>query len=192
MTTTSEKYKDCFGFTQEEVFASLEEFGLSGRKQAVKNWYDGFTFGSETDIYNPWSIINYLDKKKIGVYWANSSSNNLAGKLIQEGSSEIKQAMEELLSGKPLITKIDEQIVYSQLDENDSAVWSLLLAGGYLKVIYHGEYPEKEENGILAEPEYELVLTNLEVKLMFQTMIRGWFGKERTHYNDFIMGSCWG
>ena len=66
ITTTSEKYAECFGFTEEEVFASLEEYGLSECKQEVKRWYDGFTFGNKTDIYNPWSIINYLDKKKIG------------------------------------------------------------------------------------------------------------------------------
>lgn len=63
VTTTATKYTDCFGFTEEEVFAALDEYGLSGQKQQVKDWYDGFTFGDKTDIYNPWSIINFLDKK---------------------------------------------------------------------------------------------------------------------------------
>ncbi len=81
VTTTSEKYADCFGFTEEEVFAMLDEFCLSDKKAEVKSWYDGFTFGSRKDIYNPWSILNYLDKKRFGPYWANSSSNSLAGKL---------------------------------------------------------------------------------------------------------------
>ena len=83
VTTTSEKYADCFGFTEEEVFRALEEFGLSDQKQKVKQWYDGFTFGSQPDIYNPWSILNYLDTGKFAAYWANTSSNSLAGKLIR-------------------------------------------------------------------------------------------------------------
>lgn len=70
VTVTSEKYADCFGFTEGEVFAALEEYGMAERKGKVKEWYDGFTFGSVTDIYNPWSIINYLNEKKVGTYWA--------------------------------------------------------------------------------------------------------------------------
>lgn len=70
VTTTSNKYADCFGFTEKEVFDALDEFGLSDRKQQVKGWYDGFSFGKVTDIYNPWSIINFLDDGKIGIYWA--------------------------------------------------------------------------------------------------------------------------
>ncbi|HBN56997.1 MAG TPA: hypothetical protein DD414_09505, partial [Lachnospiraceae bacterium] len=72
VTTTSEKYADSFGFTEEEVFTSLDEYGMSDKKQEVKRWYDGFAFGNRTDIYNPWSIINYLNKRKLDVYWANS------------------------------------------------------------------------------------------------------------------------
>ncbi|MDE6202069.1 MAG: AAA family ATPase, partial [Lachnospiraceae bacterium] len=90
VTATSDKYADCFGFTEEEVFAALKEYSLSGKEQQVKEWYDGFTFGSRTDIYNPWSIINFLDEKIVGIYWANSSSNSLVGKLVREGSPEIK------------------------------------------------------------------------------------------------------
>ncbi len=187
VTTTSEKYADCFGFTEEEVFTALGEYGLSGKKQEVKTWYDGFIFGKRKDIYNPWSILNYLDKRQKGTYWANSSSNSLVGKLIREGSRETKRDMENLLLGKSLITEIDEQIVYSQLDENDAAVWSLLLASGYLKVIRYEEYPEDMDVfGGLKEPAYELVLTNLEVMLMFRSMVRGWFGQDRANYNDFV------
>ena len=131
VTTTSSKYADCFGFTEEEVFASLKEYGLSGQEQKVKDWYDGFFFGARKDIYNPWSIINFLDKKAVGAYWANSSSNRLAGKLIREGGPNIKKTFEDLLSGKALRMEIDEQIVYNQLHEKKNAVWSLLLASGY-------------------------------------------------------------
>ena len=69
VTTTSDEYADCFGFTEEEVFQALEEFEMPDRKSEVKKWYDGFTFGSRTDIYNPWSILNYLDAGKLGIYW---------------------------------------------------------------------------------------------------------------------------
>lgn len=134
ITTTSNKYADCFGFTEEEVFAALDEFGLSDQKQQVKYWYDGFTFGGRTDIYNPWSIINFLDERRVGTYWANSSSNSLVGKLIREGSPDIKKTFESLMQGESFHAEIDEQIVYDSLDDDEQAVWSLLLASGYLKV----------------------------------------------------------
>lgn len=131
---------------QEEVFCALDEYGLSDRKAEVKRWYDGFIFGSRTDIYNPWSILNYLDKGRLTAYWANTSSNSLAGKLVREGSKNIKNTFEKLLIGKSLCTEIDEQIVYNQLDSDEGAIWSLLLASGYLKVkkfeVYMTEFGE--------------------------------------------------
>ena len=181
VTTTSEKYADCFGFTEEEVFTALDEFGMSDRKQEVKNWYDGFIFGNHTDIYNPWSVLNYLDKRKAGAYWANSSSNSLAGKLIREGNADIKQEFEDLISGKSIIKSIDEQIVYGELDGNEEGIWSLLLASGYLKVIHYEEDWESVD-----APDYELALTNREVRRMFCVMVRDWFGKSRREYNEFI------
>lgn len=184
VTATSDEYADCFGFTEKEVFAALDEFGMSDRRQEVKRWYDGFTFGNQADIYNPWSILNYLDTGRAGTYWANSSSNSLAGKLIREGSADIKQKFEGLLSGEHLVTPLDEQIVYGELDSNETAVWSLLLASGYLKVLRCEEY--KEETFGVRQPNYELVLTNLEVLLMFQNMVRTWFQKSSSDYNDFI------
>lgn len=183
VTTTSEKYADCFGFTEEEVFDVLEEFGLSDRKQQVKRWYDGFTFGTKTDIYNPWSIINFLDKKKVGAYWANTSSNSLVGKLIREGTPKIKQTFEHLLQGESLCTEIDEQIVFNQLSSKEDAVWSLLLASGYLKV-KHFELHETE----LGEwkEQYELELTNFEVRVMFKRMVKEWFDIPSSSYNYFV------
>lgn len=142
ITTTSNAYADCFGFTEEEVFASLDEFGYSDRKRMVKQWYDGFTFGKKTDIYNPWSVINYLDTGEIGPYWVNTSSNRLVGKLIQEGSKTIKQEFETLLCGRGVLVDMDEQIVFSQLNDNEDAVWSLFLASGYLKVSGRDLEPE--------------------------------------------------
>ena len=113
VTTSSKKYADCFGFTEEEVFESMEEYGLSNQKQKVKDWYDGFIFGERRNIYNPWSIISFLDERKVGIYWANTSSNSLVGSLIREGSPEIKMTMEGLLRGETFSATLDEQIVFS-------------------------------------------------------------------------------
>lgn len=179
VTTTSDKYADIFGFTEKEVFASLDELGLSDKRQEVKVWYDGFIFGKMTDIYNPWSIINYLDKRKAGLYWANSSSNTLVGKLIREGNRNIKQEFENLIQGKKLRAEIDEQIVYSELPVKRNAVWSLLLASGYLKVI-KTEFAERTGHWY-----YEMVLTNREVHIMFERMVQNWFS-ESENYSDFI------
>ena len=180
VTTTSDKYCDVFGFTQGEVSEALAEFGISEMEPGVKEWYDGFTFGSRTDIYNPWSILNFLDKKKFSTYWANTSSNSLAGKLIREGSRDVKMVMEDLLEGGVLRTEIDEQIVFSQLDSNEAAIWSLLLASGYLKVESYWIDLDMETEG------YELKLTNKEVRMMFKNMIKGWFKECMPEYNDFI------
>ena len=181
VTTTSDEYADCFGFTEEEVFAALDEFGLSERKQDVRNWYDGFTFGSCEDIYNPWSIINYLDTHKLRPYWANTSSNSLVSKIIRESNKNIKQEFETLLDEGTITVTIDEQLVYDQLLGKRGAVWSFLLAGGYLKVV-STEFVE--QTGILY---YKLALTNKEVRIMFVNMIRDWFdGYGSDHYNDFI------
>ena len=182
VTTTSDEYAASFGFTEEEVFAAMDEYGYSD-KDKVKRWYDGFIFGAHKDIYNPWSILNYLDTGKIGVYWANTSSNSLVGKLIRQGSRNVKTSFEQLLKGEHLYTPIDEQIVYDQLNGNEKAIWSLLLASGYLKVVSHEEYNEIPYG---RNPEYELALTNGEVQIMFRNMVSGWFVTAEADYNDFI------
>ena len=179
VTTTSEKYETSFGFTQEEVWNALKEYDLFEERGHVQTWYDGFTFGRITDIYNPWSIINYLDKRKFSPYWANTSSNSLIGKLIREGSPDTKMVMEDLLSGKPLLTQIDEQIVFNHLGRKESAVWSLLLASGYLRV----KQLRTDKRG---RTIYELVLTNREVSLMFERMVEDWFSDFTPAYNNFL------
>ncbi len=179
VTTTSDKYETAFGFTETEVFNALEEFGLSDKKLQVKAWYDGFVFGKTEDIYNPWSIINYLDSEKIGLYWANTSSNSLVGKLVREGDGENKRQFERLLQGETIGAEIDEQIVFGQLSTRQDAVWSLLVASGYLKVV-RTEFVERT-----GRQYYELALTNKEVRVMFERMIRDWFSMN-SHYNNFI------
>ena len=180
ITVTSDEYSKCFGFTEDEVFAALDEQGLSSEKEKVKLWYDGFTFGDEKDVYNPWSIINFLDEKKYKTYWADSSSNGLVNELIRTGSAEIKKTMETLIAGGTVEKNIDEQIVFEQLKTNKDAVWSLLLASGYLRV------ETFRTEGRLNKKIYSLKLTNYEVEQMFGTMIERWFGGADVPYNEFI------
>lgn len=180
VTTTSDLYEDCFGFTEEEVFAALDEYEMSDKKDEVKHWYDGFTFGEYRDIYNPWSITNYLKEKKLRAYWAATSSNGLVSRLIRTASVDVKEKMEDLLKGQEIVVNFDEQIVYNQLDQDENAIWSLLLASGYLKA------DQVEYRGMLNKPWYHLTITNLETESMFENMFAGWFKNQDANYNDFV------
>lgn len=181
ITTTSEKYAQYFGFTEEEVFTALDDMGLGREKQGVKEWYDGFTFGSMTDIYNPWSIANFISRRgEYDTYWADSSGNGLVNALVKTGSASMKKNMELLMQGENIEVEIDEQIIFDQLDDDENAVWSLLLAAGYLKVV------SLERKGRLLQKIYTLCLTNMEVESMFAKMIKGWFKNTAEVYNEFI------
>ena len=186
-TTTSKEYATCFGFTEKEVFASLELYGYGEQKEAVKRWYDGFIFGNQKDMYNPWSIINFLVYGKLDAYWVNTSGNTLVNQLIQKGSRKIKVQMEDLLMGKSIFVPIDEQVVYNQLDDSEEAIWSLLLASGYLKVLQVME-EDTDYGGI--ERTYELALTNVEVIQMFAKFIKGWFHNKANSENYSAFLQC--
>lgn len=180
ITGTSNKYADIFGFTEEEVFAAMDEQGLT-EKEKVKQWYDGFIFGKVTDIYNPWSIINYLDKGHVGTYWANTSSNGLVSLLLQRADANTKKQFERLLQGEALEVEIDEEIVFGRLEREPGAVWSLLLASGYLKILG----VERSET-LPEQTRYSLGLTNMEVVIMFGKLVRGWFAEVQYDYNSFV------
>ncbi len=189
ITTTSNKYMTAFGFTEEEVFTALDDAGYGEQKAKVKRWYDGFTFGAYADIYNPWSIVSFINEGgKYDSYWSNTSGNGLVNQLIQKGNAEIKQTMEDLLQGKSFEAEIDEKIVFDQLNGSANAVWSLLLATGYLKVL-HVRTLDEDEEGIGEEGDvwYTLTITNLEVRRMFRGMVKGWFGgNSEMAYSNFI------
>ena len=189
ITTTSDKYMRSFGFTEKEVFTALEDAGLGEQKEKVKKWYDGFTFGTCTDIYNPWSIVSFLNEKgKYDTYWSNTSGNGLVNQLIREGTPNLKQTMEDLLQGKSFEAEIDEKIVFDQLNGSADAVWSLLLATGYLKVL-EVRTLDTDEEGVGEEGDvwYTLTITNLEIKRMFRKMVKNWFGgNAELPYNNFI------
>ena len=180
ITTTSERYSDCFGFTEKEVFQALEMFEMGDQREKVKTWYDGFTFGKHKDIYNPWSITNFLKEGQLRPYWASTSSNGLVNKMLQSASPEIKTGMETLLDGGTIIVNFDEQIVFEQLEKDENAIWSLLLASGYLKV------KKVEHRGITLDPWYHLSITNLETIGMFSNMFKGWFSASQSEYNGFV------
>ena len=178
VTISSEQYADSFGFTEKEVFESLDAYGYGAEKEKVKAWYDGFKFGSTEGIYNPWSIISFLQTGKYEAYWANTSSNSLVSKLVKEGSVEIKKSFENLLQGGSIKTEIDEQLVFGEMDGNEKAVWSLLFASGYLKVVSLTDI-----NGIA---QYELKLTNYEVIVSFSILVKRWFEKSDAYYGYFV------
>ena len=168
VTTTSESFSDSFGFTEAEVFAAMDEYGLTDR-EGVKRWYDGFTFGSSSDIYNPWSITNYLHERRFDAYWVNTSSNALVGALIQRADAQTKSDFEVLLGGGVLTVPISENISFKDLDSKPSAIWSLLLASGYLRVV--GKGPDIRS--------YAVAITNLEVQQMFLGLVENWFDRDQ-------------
>ena len=190
VTTTSQKYATAFGFTETEVFQALENAGLGKEKWNVRKWYDGFVFGNVSDIYNPWSIVSFISKNgSYDTYWSNTSGNGLINSLIQKGNSVTNQMVEELLQEKSIRVQIDEQIVFNQLTDNTNAVWSLLLATGYLKVLKTEMIMRNNERNNENEGDvwYTLMLTNLEVKRMFRKMVKGWFASDtELYYNEFI------
>ncbi|MBQ7456007.1 MAG: AAA family ATPase [Desulfovibrio sp.] len=174
VSVKSDLYADCFGFTEQEVFAAMDEYGLQD-KDTVKKWYNGFIFGTHKEIYNPWSIIEYLLEKRFDPYWAQTSSNSLVGELIARGDEKVKQEVESLLQGKEIVTPIDEQIVFSQLYDDSQSVWSLLLAAGYVKATGYNDETRK----------YTITLTNYESKLILEEKISEWFRKVSKKRNSF-------
>jgi hypothetical protein len=181
ITSTSNLYTTSFGFTQDEVFAAMDEFGITS-KDEMKRWYDGFTFGTTTDIYNPWSVTNALDSGKYKPYWVNTSSNALMNSLIKSGDASLKMQFEELLKGNSIKSFIDEEIVYNQLDTNKEAVWSFMIAAGYLKVV------NVELVGKFNKEFATMSLPNLEVESMVNSLIGNWFKEKQVEesYNGFL------
>ena len=176
VTTTTSAYQTCFGFTEAEVFAALDEYGYSKREE-VRAWYDGFTFGGVSSIYNPWSITCMLKERDIRLWWANTSGNGLVSELVRTGDVAIKEDFEALLAGGTVTKTIDEEVVFSDLRGVPGALWALLLATGYLRVA--GEVP------YVGRPTLELALTNREVLWAFDGMVERWFADGSGSYNAF-------
>lgn len=168
----SNRYAKYFGFTEEEVFVAMDEYGYTNKNE-VKKWYDGFIIGQQKDIYNPWSIVNFLDTGEFDTYWANTSENSVVDKLIKEGDIDLKQQFEDLLEGREITALIDETIAYNYLSGECDVIWSLLVSTGYFRAERDGEF-------------YKLMITNYETLKMFRKLVRRWVRSAGSKYNNFI------
>lgn len=177
VTTSSDEYAHDFGFEQCEVDGALAEFDLSASRDAVRDWYDGFTFGDVSDIYNPWSITNYLDTGQLSAFWANSSGNALVSSLVRQADAQFKADFEVMLEGGSVKETVNAQIAFPDLDYDPSAVWSLLVASGYLQA---------QRAGMADEGAFMLSVTNRETMLAFDAMVKRWFARVRVPYNGFV------
>ena len=193
VTATSPEYATSFGFTETEVSDAMGEFGLDGPGafDEVRRWYDGFVFGGVPDVYNPWSITNYLDTGRLAPYWANTSGNALVSKIVREGDADLKADFEALLSGDTIEKQFDEQVSFDDLGRRPGAVWGLLVAGGYLRVAAEGGIRDESTNGGPRDaptdiPPARLSITDHEVALAFDGMVRGWFDGVSSRYNGFV------
>ena len=180
VSTLSKQYETSIGFTEEEVFAAMDEYGLT-EKEKVKFWYDGFNFGNHSAMYNPWSIINYLKYQEFKPYWANTSSNGLVSLVLRQASLDLKMEMERLLDGKSIKTSIDEQLMFDNLTGGgeDVSTYSLLLASGYMTGTL---LVNDEDEGEI----YNIRITNHETRRMFKSLIKKWFSGRHNQYNRFV------
>lgn len=177
VTTSSRKYRTSFGFTQEEVNDALEEYDLADMRDEVCRWYDGFTFGGQESIYNPWSVTKLLESGgTFDAYWANTSGNSLVSKTVRKQGAGFKADFEELMRGGEVAKIIDEQVVFSELRTRPNAVWALLLAAGY--VTSPGSVPHD-----MVHTPRRLRLTNLEVEATFDRMVQGWFNEAEENWD---------
>lgn len=180
LTIFDDKYSQYFGFTENEVFTALDNYGLD-EKDKVKFWYNGFTIGSRHDIYNPWSIIKYLEKKRVGLYWVNTSRNTLLSNIIKSSDIDTKQDFEKLLMGESLTAYVDECVVFDDIQDNREAIWGLMIAAGYLRAeVLSEEFDEYANNKCLFS------ITNYETQCMFRNLIKNWFVKQKRAYNEFV------
>lgn len=171
----SDKYAECCGFTEQEVFDILDCHNMD-EKQKIKDNYDGFTIGGITDIYNPWSISCYLDEREILPYWVNSGGMGLVSDIMKHSNPSMKKDLETLISGGSIHKSLDENMIFAELDKDENTLWMLLVMAGYLRA----------DNVI--KDHYitcDLSITNRETIYGFRKMIRAWFNSKSGSYNDF-------
>ena len=171
-TVKDVRYKEYFGFTDQEVKQMLEYYGFTDQYNAVKEWYDGYLFGN-LGIYCPWDVINYCgDLRDASVekpqnYWVNTSSNNIIRKFIDRADSTTKDEIEQLIHGKSIKKKIRQELTYRDLDSKIDNLWSILFTTGYLT-----------QCGIQKGDFTELVIPNKEIQWIFEEQIQEWFEAE--------------
>lgn len=176
-------YAEHFGFTQDEVDQMLKHYRLEQNQAAVRTWYDGYQFG-ETEVYNPWSVISYVNscyKDKNALlrpYWSNTSSNNIVRTLVERADLSVKQEIEALIEGKTITKPIHEDITYDDMDSTQDNLWNFLFFTGYLKKIS----VQQDGEDILVE----MAIPNSEVRYIYKNTVLRWF-EERTKDKKFSL-----
>ena len=164
-TVLDNEFSEDFGITEKEMDKIIEDFNIEDEKEEIKKWYDGYTIGNTEEIYNPWSILNYLTKRQLVPYWVNTSSNDLI-KLILKNSVTVKERIERLLNDEEIEVPINLETIIVGIENNEDNIWGLLLGTGYLKI-----------TGVvdLAMHIYKVKIPNYEIKILFQQIIDEWF-----------------
>lgn len=171
-TVFDNEFSDDFGITEKEMDKLIKDFEIQDKKEDIKKWYDGYTIGNLTEIYNPWSILNYLSDRELVPYWVNTSSNDLI-KMTLKNSMVLKEKIERLLQDEELEVYIDQETVIVNIEQNENNIWGLLLGTGYLKVV---------ETVNKSEGLYKVKIPNNEIKELFRSIVRNWF-------NDKVIGN---
>ena len=168
------RYADSFGFTEDEVKAMLAYYDLAAELPEVKRWYDGYLF-NETEIYNPWSILKYVNDRKDKVtkfalpYWSNTSSNSIVREMVGEADADAKRDLETLINGGTIEKQVHEDITYGDIHQSQDNLWNFLFFTGYLKKISE----RKDESG---ETLYlSMAIPNTEIKTIYKNSIAYWF-----------------
>ncbi len=181
-TVLNSDYSEYFGFTEFEVENLLQRGNLSSHATDIRRWYNGYLVG-DTVIYNPWSIVNCInDRGSLRPYWVNTSSNDLIKRQLARGDAALKRDLAKLLHNDPISASIDENLVFADLDNNNNALWSLLLFSGYLKAL-HAESSEMDTH-----TDAQLIAPNQEVLLLYRGIIYGWFSDKlgTSRYQNFL------
>ena len=181
-TIMDNEFADDFGITSKEMEKVISDFNIEEDREEIKKWYDGYKIGNVEGIYNPWSILNYLNKRELRPYWVNTSSNDLI-KMTFKKSNAVKEKMISLLNGEPVEVTIKLETIIVGIENREENIWGLMLQTGYLKVI---------ETVSLEERLYKVALPNNEIKDLFRGMVREWFSHQvegedlRSILNDLV------
>ena len=164
-TILDNEFSEDFGITEEETDKIIKDFNIEDEKEEIKKWYDGYTIGNTTGIYNPWSILNYLTDRKLMPYWVNTSSNDLI-KLVLKNSVTVKEKIETLLRDEEIEVPINLETIIVGIENDEDNIWGLMLQTGYLKIT---------EVVDLAVHIYKVKIPNYEINILFQQIVHEWF-----------------
>ena len=184
-TLLDPEMEDCFGFTEPEVEAMADYYGLGNKMDGIREWYNGYIFGEDTVIYNPWSIVNYIRRPSAGLrpYWVHTSANRMVKETLQLNKGNSRETIEKLLKGEEVRREVESNIVYPQIRTRPDVAWSFLLHGGYLKA--------DERQQVHTSITHRLSIPNLEVTVVYEKVIRDWLEEDveaGESFHSFIRG----